>query len=272
MKLTGHGLDHGALGGGGGHDVMDATFVWKLSKLGRIGSSRLRFDDDFADRLNYQFTGVLMFLFIGLIGIRQYVGKPIQCWVPQSFSRGWEEYAENYCWVANTYFASLNKSQLPPEEERAEHLIGYYQWAPVILAMQALLIYLPCLIWRLLLGNSGFNVRRILQMACDSNLLLPEHTLKNVRFIARYMEGCIYRQRDYKKHIYQQQISHYTTPRSPYAPLGFGVSPPQYSSAKAPAPASRKAPSPASMGQYTTETQPLTRKLAPQGFFANVRT
>ncbi|KAL5969238.1 hypothetical protein TSMEX_003038 [Taenia solium] len=64
----------GSGGGGGGHGAMDATFVWKLSKLGRIGSSRLRFDDDFADRLNYQFSGVLMFLFIGVIGIRQYVG------------------------------------------------------------------------------------------------------------------------------------------------------------------------------------------------------
>ena len=54
---------------------MDAAFIWKLSKLGRIGSSRQRYDDDFADRLNYQYTSVLLFLFIGLIGIRQYVGK-----------------------------------------------------------------------------------------------------------------------------------------------------------------------------------------------------
>ncbi|VDL62169.1 unnamed protein product [Hymenolepis diminuta] len=51
---------------------MDATFIWKLSKLGRIGSTRQRYDDDFADRLNYQYTSVLLFLFIGLIGIRQY--------------------------------------------------------------------------------------------------------------------------------------------------------------------------------------------------------
>ena len=65
----------GGGGGGGSHGAMDATFIWKLSKLGRIGSSRLRFDDDFADRLNYQFSGVLMFLFIGVIGIRQYVGR-----------------------------------------------------------------------------------------------------------------------------------------------------------------------------------------------------
>lgn len=54
---------------------MDAAFIWNLSKLGRIGSRRLQFDDDFADRLNYQYTSVLLFLFIGLIGVRQYVGK-----------------------------------------------------------------------------------------------------------------------------------------------------------------------------------------------------
>ncbi|CAL8077532.1 unnamed protein product [Calicophoron daubneyi] len=186
------GQDHGAALG------MDATFVWKLSKLGRIGSSRLRFDDDLADRLNYQYTGVLMFLFIGVISIRQYVGKPIQCWIPQEFTRGWEEYAENYCWVSNTYFAPI-QNRLPPAPDREMLLIGYYQWAPIVMAIQALGFYLPCLIWRLFMSQSGFNVRRILQMACDSNVLLPEHTLKNVRFIARYMEGCIYRQRDYRR-------------------------------------------------------------------------
>ncbi|THD29074.1 Innexin [Fasciola hepatica] len=194
-EVGGHG--HSASFGGGGHDAhgggaaahaMDATFVWKLSKLGRIGSSRLRFDDDFADRLNYQYTGVLMFLFIGLIGIRQYVGKPIQCWIPQEFTRGWEEYAENYCWVSNTYFAPI-QNRLPPAPDREMLLIGYYQWAPIVMAIQAMAFYLPCLIWRLFMAQSGFNVRRILQMACDSNVLLPEHTMKNVRFIARYMEG-----------------------------------------------------------------------------------
>ncbi|TNN13958.1 Innexin unc-9 [Schistosoma japonicum] len=206
----------------GGHDqggVMDATFIWKLTKLGRIGSSRLRFDDDFADRLNYQYTGVLMFLFIGLIGIRQYVGKPIQCWIPQEFTRGWEEYAENYCWVSNTYFAPLQHS-LPPAPDREMLLIGYYQWAPIVMAIQAMLFYLPCLIWRLFMAQSGFNVRRILQMSCDSNVLLPEHTMKNVRFIARYMEGCIYRQRDYRKRKLSTVLGF-----SPTSYTGLGQSP-----------------------------------------------
>ncbi|PAA59282.1 hypothetical protein BOX15_Mlig007356g1 [Macrostomum lignano] len=180
---------------------MDATFMWKLSKLGRIGSSKLRFDDDFADRLNYQFTGVILFLFIGLIGIRQYVGKPIQCWIPQEFTRGWEEYAENYCWVANTYYASVQADHLPPQHIRNELMITYYQWAPIVLAVQALMFYLPCLIWRLFMNYSGFNLRKILQMATDANVVIPEALNKNVRFMARYMEGCIYRQREYRRGV-----------------------------------------------------------------------
>ncbi|KAG5450759.1 hypothetical protein CSKR_201271, partial [Clonorchis sinensis] len=52
---------------------MNADYVWKLSKFGRLTSTRLRFDDDFADRLNYQLTGLLLFVFVGIIGIRQYV-------------------------------------------------------------------------------------------------------------------------------------------------------------------------------------------------------
>ncbi|PAA66630.1 hypothetical protein BOX15_Mlig033305g1 [Macrostomum lignano] len=180
---------------------MDATFMWKLSKLGRIGSSKLRFDDDFADRLNYQFTGVILFLFIGLIGIRQYVGKPIQCWIPQEFTRGWEEYAENYCWVANTYYASVPEEHLPAEHLRRKRMITYYQWAPIVLAVQALMFYLPCLIWRLFMNYSGFNVRKILQMATDANVVIPEALNKNIRFMARYMEGCIYRQREYRRGV-----------------------------------------------------------------------
>ncbi|CAH8599468.1 unnamed protein product [Heterobilharzia americana] len=176
---------------------MDAAFIWNLSKLGRIGSRRLQFDDDFADRLNYQYTSVLLFLFIGLIGVRQYVGKPIQCWIPQEFTRGWEEYAENYCWVANTYFAPI-ENRLPPVPDRRELLLVYYQWAPIVMAAQALLFYLPCLMWRLGMSHSGFNLHRVLQMAAEANEMLPEATAKTVHILSHYMKSCIQRQRLYK--------------------------------------------------------------------------
>ncbi|THD28877.1 Innexin [Fasciola hepatica] len=173
---------------------MDAAFIWNLSKLGRIGSRRLQFDDDFADRLNYQYTGVLLFLFIGLIGVRQYVGKPIQCWIPQEFTRGWEEYAENYCWVANTYFAPV-QDRLPPVPDRRELLLVYYQWAPIVMAAQALLFYLPCLTWRLGMAHSGFNLHRILQMAAEANEMVPETAAKTVAILSHYIKCCIQRQK-----------------------------------------------------------------------------
>ncbi|RTG80933.1 uncharacterized protein DC041_0008382 [Schistosoma bovis] len=61
---------------------MNADYVWKLSKFGRLTSTRLRSDDDFADRLNYQFTGLLLFVFIGIIGIRQYVVDCVVLFLP----------------------------------------------------------------------------------------------------------------------------------------------------------------------------------------------
>ncbi|VEL38160.1 unnamed protein product [Protopolystoma xenopodis] len=106
-------------------------------------------------------------------------GKPIQCWTPQEFTRSWEEYAENYCWVASTYYIPSNQhraiylpigksgfisttgNESPIIEYQQRMYTGrfilYYQWAPILLAVQALLFYIPCLIWRLFAPRSGFQ-------------------------------------------------------------------------------------------------------------------
>lgn len=104
---------------------------------------------DFIDQLNYQYTGGLMVIFIAIIGVRQYVGKPIQCWVPQEFKHPWEEYAENLCWIQNTYFLLPNEDV--PEDDFELHrvkYVGYYQWIVIVLAGQAMLSWVPYLIWR----------------------------------------------------------------------------------------------------------------------------
>ncbi|CAH8489472.1 unnamed protein product [Heterobilharzia americana] len=104
---------------------------------------------DFVDQLNYQFTGGLLIIFIAVIGVRQYVGKPIQCWVPQEFTHSWEEYAENLCWVQNTYF--LHPSDQVPEDDyelTKVRYIGYYQWIAIVLAGQAMLCWVPHILWR----------------------------------------------------------------------------------------------------------------------------
>ncbi|RTG85819.1 innexin [Schistosoma bovis] len=76
-------------------------------------------------------------------------GKPIQCWVPQEFTHSWEEYAENLCWVQNTYF--LHPSDQVPEDDyelTKVRYIGYYQWIAIVLAGQAMLCWVPQILWR----------------------------------------------------------------------------------------------------------------------------
>ncbi|CAH8526589.1 unnamed protein product [Heterobilharzia americana] len=126
---------------------MDANNALKLGRLFRVpyGGEGV----DFVDQLNYQFTSGIIVMFIVLIGFRQYVGKPLHCWVPQEFTSSWEDYAENICWVQNTYFLLPNEAI--PEDDfemlRVRH-ISYYQWVAIVLAGQAMMAWIPHVFWR----------------------------------------------------------------------------------------------------------------------------
>lgn len=75
--------------------------------------------------------------------------------VPAQFRGGWEQYAENYCFVQNTYYLPID-AQIPKDiYERDYRKIGYYQWVPIVLAIQGLLFYMPNMIWKLLNWQSG---------------------------------------------------------------------------------------------------------------------
>lgn len=85
------------------------------------------------------------------------MGSPIQCWFPAEFPGGWEEWGEDYCFIQNTYYVAP-KAEIPPNPADRKGLeIGYYQWVPIMLALQGLMFYLPHFIWKLLNGVSGRN-------------------------------------------------------------------------------------------------------------------
>ncbi|CAH8837519.1 unnamed protein product, partial [Trichobilharzia szidati] len=174
----------------------DPTIILTLLKWARVGSSQLHGDDDQIDRINYQFTSVLLLILLTLTGFRQYLSHlPLQCWIPQEFSRSWEEYAEHYCWVTNTYFSNL-KSNIPPVHERTT-IVRYYQWATFVFILQAAGFFLPCLIWRLLQNHSGFHVQRIMRSALRVNCTPTDSTQTITDGLARYIDNVIYH-RSYK--------------------------------------------------------------------------
>ena len=90
---------------------------------------------DFCDHLNYYVTSYLLGFFAIGISAKQYFGSPIQCWVPSEFRGGWEKYAEDYCFIANSYHVPID-NEIPQHGEGREDHISYYRWVPIMLALQ----------------------------------------------------------------------------------------------------------------------------------------
>jgi hypothetical protein len=142
---------------------------FSLTMLGNLGKFwdklKSQYDDDVIDRLNYIYTNFILLAFALTIAAKQYVGKPLQCWVPAQFKGGWEAYVENYCFVENTYWVPM-QNEIPIEHKEREELeIQYYQWVPFVLALQALLFYLPRMVWSMLNKQSGLNITSLIQTA-----------------------------------------------------------------------------------------------------------
>jgi oligopeptide/dipeptide ABC transporter ATP-binding protein len=101
-----------------------------------------RNEDDFFDRLNYQYTPTL-FILLAMINITKlYVGSAITCFSKAEFPKSWNEYSKDYCLIENTYYLRTDES-IPLElETRNAKQISYYQWVPFMLILQAASFYL----------------------------------------------------------------------------------------------------------------------------------
>ncbi|KAJ1355901.1 hypothetical protein KIN20_013472 [Parelaphostrongylus tenuis] len=113
-----------------------------------IGNLDSTYDVDSLDRVKYVYTPWILCGTAFLVLAKEYVGTAIQCWVPRQWSGGWEQYAEQYCLIENTYFVRMNDSHMPPIEEREYRKIRYYQWVPFVLLLQALFLYVPRFVWK----------------------------------------------------------------------------------------------------------------------------
>uniref|UniRef100_A0A914MVJ6 Innexin n=1 Tax=Meloidogyne incognita TaxID=6306 RepID=A0A914MVJ6_MELIC len=97
--------------------------------------------DDFVDRLCYKATSTLLFVFALLTTIDTF-GKPINCMVPAEFTEIWSNFVHQYCFVTGTYVKNYDADGVMEKV-----FVGYYQWVPFVLVLQAVTMYLPYLFW-----------------------------------------------------------------------------------------------------------------------------
>ncbi|XP_013415387.1 innexin unc-9 isoform X2 [Lingula anatina] len=167
-----------------------------LDVLGKVGKG-LRSDDDFFDRLSHRYTAIIFIVFALVVSTKQYVGDPITCWTPTHFTDAHEDYTNNYCWIKNTYYTAFDE-RIPEKWEPHEH-IGYYQWVPIVLMVQALMFYIPCIVWRLLNGRTGVDMNTIVKSLSGNESLNPDAREGTIRYLVRHLDRYFDHQRDLSK-------------------------------------------------------------------------
>lgn len=152
---------------------------------------------------------------------------------------GYEHYAETMCWIGNIFkLSDPDQSRSKPAPNVPKHhpsfsqldlnfqaqirksirsesavytlqssvlsrlirvRVGSYQWAPLVLALQALACYLPFLFWLAMQQRSGINLRAVIE-AVTRAALAPDAEERNrhVEFAARSLDECLLLQRGYR--------------------------------------------------------------------------
>lgn len=138
---------------------MDRLFKSILS----IKEFKLRVDDDYVDRLSRQYGVILMITFAFIVSTKQFVGSPIACWCPAQFTTSHREYANNICWVSNTYYLPMDDA-IPRDHATLVHnapqKVSYYQWMPLMLMFQVIMALKNTKIIQMFSKNVDFLMKK----------------------------------------------------------------------------------------------------------------
>jgi innexin len=104
-------------------------------------------DDDLYDKCSRKFSTIMMLVFSFILSTAQFVGEPIRCWCPNEFTLARCDYATTSCYINSQYIPITNGTHIPSKDQLLSHKIIYYQWVIYIFFLQALVFYIPCLVW-----------------------------------------------------------------------------------------------------------------------------
>ncbi|CAG9533313.1 unnamed protein product [Cercopithifilaria johnstoni] len=145
---------------------------------------------DRVDFLNYYTTSLLLALVALAISAKQYFGSPIQCWVPMEFRGGWEKYAEDYCFIQNSYYIPFAE-QIPEELNERKDQISYYRWVPIVLALQALMFFAPNYFWNILYKETAIQPQGIVKEAKKCSTLHGHSRDVEIHNLAAYISDTV---------------------------------------------------------------------------------
>ncbi|XP_067940977.1 innexin unc-9-like [Watersipora subatra] len=161
-----------------------------------------RKDDDIFDRLSNRYTiGVVMSVSL-FLATKTYVGDPIDCFTPKEYHDNWVKYADNYCWIKNTYRVHINDSLpgpkgLPTLDHNSGEELPYYQWVPIILAFMLFVFSIPAYFWQFAMWSSGYDVEAIVSVTSDADNLNPEKRDEANKYIVSQLDRHI----SYHRHM-----------------------------------------------------------------------
>ena len=168
--------------------------------------------DNLVFRLHYKMTFCILMLCSILVSCYEYFdtdntddtnGSAIQCMVDKNAGVT-QEMVNTFCWFSSTYtlprywegregedFLSYGVGAYAEEDEKVHH--AYYQWVPLMLALQAVMFYLPHFIWKMMEGG------RIEQIIGDLDEELPDNKETKIANVAAYMNQRM-------KHPHEHQV------------------------------------------------------------------
>ncbi|CAG5122626.1 unnamed protein product [Candidula unifasciata] len=161
-------------------------------------------DDDATDQLHHFVTVYIFATFALVIGLKEYAGAPLDCWVIANNWKHFQEHVNSYCWTHKLYrYPNKFDWNEVPYEISTEHggpanstlldtedlgEINFYRWITVIFICQAFMFKLPNLIWKECNEYSGTQIEKMVTMIGDSSFETTEKKNNIFAGVAEFLE------------------------------------------------------------------------------------
>lgn len=83
-------------------------------------------------------------------------------------------------------------------------VVGYYQWVPLMLLLQAMMCYLPSVIWAMNNHRPGLDMNRMVLLVSGMESINPDIRDKSISFICKHFDRALAYQREYRRSRYRR--------------------------------------------------------------------